>query len=369
MIRFIVLLFLVSIASNIHASTPLSELLPELAAKAIATGNSAYVYDVDLGNKQQGASGMWSTWITDFNTGATNPISTVFSYGGDMEYYPDDTKNPYQTYLDMPEQNAALTYRRANQVHQVELVIDGREDGGETWSPDFSKLSTAEIHHWADNTAALYCSYPFVDGVQIDLEPFKPPYRNGTLEFYRRLSQNLRSYDNNCVNPDHPFGRSISAFMFAVDATAEVFDALGPNGYVVVSGYDLGNNPAGVPNTPQTYGQLLQQAVATIKANAGTVGNFAIAIPAAASAHEFTAFTKADGTVIKGYPMYSATEPCYIKEAIAAIASVKGTKNYVGTTLWGFASFMAYPPHSQNLFTPSMPFSQPGAEAYLKQSL
>eukprot|EP01121_Diplochlamys_sp_Union-15-3_P018688 TRINITY_DN6863_c0_g1_i1.p1 TRINITY_DN6863_c0_g1~~TRINITY_DN6863_c0_g1_i1.p1 ORF type:complete len:367 (-),score=81.85 TRINITY_DN6863_c0_g1_i1:45-1145(-) len=351
--------------------TAIRELPPHIAAKALPQGNAAYVYDVSFGTSQVGATAMWASWIENYNNGALNnsSISIVYAYGGDMEYYPDDSKNPYQTYFDVPQQKAALDYLAVKGVENVVLVIDGREDGGQSWSPDFSKLTTTQIHQWADTTAALYCSYSFVGGIQVDLEPFKSPYRNGTLEFYRRLSSNLRSYDKNCVNPDRPYGRSVSAFMFASAATPDVFDALGPNGFVVVSGYDLGGNPAGVPNTPNQYSQLLQAEINTITKNAGTTGKFSIAIPGAASTHEFTEYVQESGKVTAGYPMYSSNSPSYVPVAISALSTVKNSPNYIGTSIWGFSSFMAYPPHSQNLFFPAIPFEQEGEEAFLQKNL
>ena len=45
--------------------------------------------------------------------------------------------------------------------------------------------------------------------------------------------------------------------MFADAATADVHAALGANGFVTVSGYDLGTAAAGVANSPDEYGALL----------------------------------------------------------------------------------------------------------------
>ena len=45
--------------------------------------------------------------------------------------------------------------------------------------------------------------------------------------------------------------------MFASAATPDVYEALGPNGYVTVSGYDLGSSAAGVANAPTAYNALL----------------------------------------------------------------------------------------------------------------
>ncbi len=93
---------------------------------------------------------------------------------------------------------------------------------------------------------------------------------------------------------------------------------IGPNGFAIISGYDLGTNPPGVPTPPATYGTLLTQSINAIVANAGIkthipsvqitaitciVGKsyyFSLGIPAAASDHEFTNATRTNGDQISG---------------------------------------------------------------------
>jgi hypothetical protein len=84
---------------------------------------------------------------------------------------------------------------------------------------------------------------------QVDLEPFAGTYTQPLLTFITRLSANLRSPERNCVSAVHPSGRSITMFMFAAATTPAVWAALGPNGFVTVSGYDLSAAPAGTPST------------------------------------------------------------------------------------------------------------------------
>ena len=326
------------------------------------SGAAAWVYDV-----AGGEPAMWSDDIAAFNqlAGArAHNISTVFSYGGDMEYYKADP-NPFQTYFPPENQAAALAYKRTDGVNSVVLVIDGRMDGGEDYSPDLSKLTPAQVEQWADETADLYCSFPVVDGIQLDLEPFAPPYAAHFLVFLARLSANLRSGERNCVSPEHPAGRSITTFMFAESVTPAVWQALGPSGYLTVSGYDLSSAPAGTPDAPASYAAKLDASLAFVATSArANNGSFVVGIPAAASAHEFETFTYENGTVVVGAPQIE-----YAKAALSSLGKISGAQGYLGPALWGFASEMAYPPHSHNVFAPGNPFVDTGEEAFLAGSL
>jgi len=231
---------------------------------------------------------MWAEWIETFNNGTGSDIKTVYAYGGDMEYYPEDIKNPTQTYLSAASIQEIQKYRQVPGVEQVIAVVDGRQDGTQDWAPDLSKLTKWEVDLWAARTAWLYCSYPEIDGLQIDLEPAGGKYQPNLVVFLAGLGRRLADDTANCKTPSHPNGRSLGVFMFPADVTPEVYAALGPNGYVVASGYDLGPNPAGDPNTPSAYQGLLTTALQTmISAASKAGGSFVVGIPASASAHEF----------------------------------------------------------------------------------
>ena len=92
-------------------------------------GNAAWVYDV-----KGGAVAMWADQIGDFNSACKDcaVINTVFSYGGDMEWYPD-LNPPGQTYFAQQSQEAASTYGGLRGIEHVVAVVDGRMDGGQTW--------------------------------------------------------------------------------------------------------------------------------------------------------------------------------------------------------------------------------------------
>lgn len=311
---------------------------------------------------------MWASDIDAFNTGNTkHPFNTVIMYGGDMEYYPD-LNPPFQTYP--PNLAAIEKYRQVTGVTHIHAIVDGRMDGGEDYSPDLSKLSVSAVQQWADVTAAVYCSYD-IDGISIDLEPYRAPYKANLLVFLARLGYNVLNAGLGCVNSKHPNGRYLSMFVFAEDATTELYNALGANGFVFISGYDLSNSPAGTPTAPSVYGKQLLQSITTTMKNAANNDSFAIAIPGAASTHEFEKYVPQNGSPVMGYPMYNSKNDSYLTAAFQAFqqSGVYNHPGYLGRSIWGFSSFMAYPPHSDNLFYPSTPFVNADEVQFLKNNL
>eukprot|EP00164_Ancoracysta_twista_P006035 GFYU01008324.1.p1 GENE.GFYU01008324.1~~GFYU01008324.1.p1 ORF type:complete len:413 (-),score=132.26 GFYU01008324.1:32-1120(-) len=343
-------------------------MVPDYVAKTtLPRGNAVWTYDV-----VDGQPAMWSPQIQKFNEGAAKnaAFNIVYSYGGDMEYYPD-LANPFQTYFDAQNQDAAEIYGSTEGVNTVIAVVDGRMNGGQSWSPDLSKLNTTAVKEWASNTASLYCSFETVAGLQIDLEPYEAPYASHLTLFLSELSVLLRSKSNNCVSNKFPAGRSLSAFMLVDALNDDVLTALGPNGYALISGYDLSTAPPGTPSTPQQYRSALDSVIQQALQKVGKHGSFSLGIPAAASTHEFTTYTPASGDTITGHPMYDSSESNYLTEAIEAIraANLANNKQFLGISVWGMSSVMAYPPHSFNKFEPSNPFVQAGELAYLQQNL
>lgn len=273
---------------------------------------------------------------------------------------------PGQTYFPADSQAAALAYAATPGVNYVSVVIDGRMDGGEPYSPDLSRLSHAQLLAWASDTAALYCSVDAVDGIQLDLEPFEGKYKAPFLVFLGALAANLRSVERNCVSATHPHGRSITTFVFAGSISAEMWAALGPNGYVTVSGYDLSDAPAGTPSTVAQYARALNASLVAVAASANAHnGSYYVGVPGAASAHEFETFTFANGTVVRGAPQLE-----FVQAALEALGAHAVTSpGFLGPALWGFAPVMDFPPHSRNLFAPNTPFVSAGEEAFLEANL
>jgi len=90
------------------------------------------------------------------------------------------------------------------------------------------------------------------------------------------------------VSEKHPSGRAISLFAYptALQGTG-LAQALGPNGYIVVSGYDLYTPDMGdksMFNTPQQYATKLQKEVDAIQATCSSLGvPFSLAVPISGS--------------------------------------------------------------------------------------
>jgi len=289
-----------------------------------------------------------------------------------MEYYPGSPE-PYQTYFPQENQVAAQLYSTTPGVKSVILVIDGRMDGGEDWSPNLSRLTEFQVRLWANVTALLYCQYPMVSGIQVDLEPFVPPYAANTLIFVSQLAMNLNSRDYGCVNSQYPQGRSVSMFV-GEEALSNpaLWQAVSPNGFIIVSGYDLSNSSAGTVITPAQYGAALTDVIkSSLSASTKYNGQFSLGIPGAASTHEFTNYTRANGSFTQGYPMYSSTADNYLVrvQAAASATNLRQAPSFLGMSLWGFSAVMAYPPHSSNTFTPSNPFAQTGEFEWLQKNL
>ena len=320
-------------------------------------GAAAWAYDM-----KGGAVAEWAADIGAFNGKSRAPINVVFSYGGDMEYYKNQ-KNPFKTYLTSESLAAAAAYNGTVGVSYVVLVIDGQMDGGQSYSPDLSKLTNAELKEWANVTASVYCSADIVDGIQLDLEPFSPPYAAPFLVFLAQLSANLRSPERNCVNSRHPGGRSITTFMLGGAVTPAVWQALGPNGFLTVSGYDLSHAPAGVPSTVEYFRTQLAASLADVVASAAAHnGSFFVGVPAAASAHEFESVLLPNGTTVQGHPQIE-----YISAALKELAAgAEGKRGYLGPALWAFSPQIDV---GGRMFHPSNPFTDAGEEAYLAANL
>lgn len=322
-------------------------------------GNAAWVYDM-----KSGETGMWADELKSYNSEAKSgaQINTVFSYGGDMEWY----SPAGQVYFDQSAQSAAQKYQADGNKPYIVAVVDGRMDGTQSYSPDLSKRTEAEVLAWADDTAALYCSFPIVSGLQVDLEPVKDPYTTHLILFIKQLSSNLRSRERNCVSAAHPNGRSISVFGFAEAATTEMWTALGPNGYFMMSGYDLSSAPAGTPSPVDAYFTAYAAAIQKMVSSAEAAkGKFMIGIPASASAHEFETYTTEKGVVTKG----AESQLLYTQAAVEKSQSLCSNPQFLGLALWGFTSAASYPPHTHNLFTPGHPFANDDVRTYLAKNL
>merc|ERR1711957_1067111 len=160
-------------------------------------------------------------------------ITQVYSYGGDVEFWPN--KNNEQacwapadmancnatTYYDKNNQAAAAVYAGVSGVESITALLDARMDG---WNmitdynnydacdfgdfyPNLNTLTQPQIEHLAQYTAELYCHDDNLGGIQVDLEPYQDPYKESLEAFVTALATNMKddSGTNGCKDAAHPF--------------------------------------------------------------------------------------------------------------------------------------------------------------------
>ena len=142
-------------------------------------------------------------------------------------------------------------------------------------------ISVSSFVALGEQIANFACRSPYVDGVQFDLEPYNKTYADKVNIALAELSRMLEE----CSSSAHPEGRSVSIFVFAdaLNPKTGLLEALGKNGYAVVSmydleatSYDLGSKPHG-PNTLEEC--VPHRVAAAFRARARADGaSFALAI-------------------------------------------------------------------------------------------
>ena len=364
--------------------TSLASSSTSMPPKGIATWAYDAQYPQGPTGQPDNKAGLWEPRISNYNyltKTVKNRISIIFSYGGDMEMYCEGSGDSQpQTlcnqsnmfvYYNSPGkpgtgdngQQSSQAYATTYGVNAVMPIVDGRLDG--QYLSAFNKLTKKQSQTYANELAQLYCSDDTIDGVQIDLEPLNPN-KKAQLNFYQQVAKDFTTNAYQCKDSKHPSGRYFSVFGFASAATPKMWKTLGKNGFFVDSGYDLSKKPAGTLQSPQQYGKKLYAELTQMKRSADSNhGYYMIGLPAAASTHEFERYVKSNGAVIdEGYQQLD-----YIKQAIAVIKKLKIPQDpyFLGISLWGWSEYMAYPPHSNNLFYPNIP--EPETLNYLRKNL
>jgi hypothetical protein len=353
-------------AENIFAAPPPS-------SKAIPPRGNVGVWIYD--HPQSCPEAQFADVIKAFNSEAQAPINHVVLYGSDVELYDGlkcctpagDTKKVGRSMTDSMgrrlDQYAAVTDDAV-----LTFIIDGRMDGTEDWSPDLSRLSAEEVLEWSRWIAQWVCAYERIDGVQLDLEPIgtQYPWDFNFRLLARELGQLFASRDYGCVSPRRPDGVALSTFALATAVDVELMQLLGPNGYVVVSGYDLGEGGAGTPNPPEVYEANLRTNLQSIKATAAESGvPYMVGIPAAASTHEFETFLM-NGILIRS----GHSQKEYVERALSALQDIcHDDPNYLGPMLWTLTYTNVYPPHSNNEMRPQNAYANEDVWATLKTGL
>tara|TARA_B110000091_G_scaffold210833_2_gene254389 strand:- start:613 stop:2388 length:1776 start_codon:yes stop_codon:yes gene_type:complete len=277
-------------------------------------------------------------------------------------------------------------------VEHITLVFDGRMDLCVEYdqynmsnrvefpcqyAPNLINISSNALDTLAAEVATVACNNPFVSGVQIDLEPLAFPWRSSTIDAIGKMATALKSQE--CRDATHPHGRYISTFTFAESVTPGLLTALGTNGVLAISGYDLyADNIDTRFNTPTEYGAKLQTQIEKVIKITGGVGDDAtcvvpwvLGLPIAASAHEYKQYipnpehcgpacTPYDNGADMTEYMIAAFQ--YVRTRPDIFALNASTSCFRGFTFWKFDPVTEpktgggdYPPHSGNTWRPLGP--------------
>ena len=389
------------------------------AAEPFKYGNAAYTYgplhctsstcDVVPSCNRAG----WAPQIAEYNKDADegSEINIVYSYGGDIEFWagkstPEGCWTPasmdrqtcnVSIYYDSNNQKAAHVYKQQEKVTSIVSLIDSRMDGWEqiatyndydgckfgNFYPDLRNLTDAGIVRLANDTAHLYCNCETcddLDGLQVDLEPYRDPYKTSLNKYVKQVATNLRDETGefNCKNDKHPKGRTVSYFTFAHDQSLEfTTDVLGANGYYVFSGYDLDPKPEDggfMYNSPAEFESRLRKEVTYMRPVLGKTGHFTVGLPIGASCHEYEQYVPMHGkgcgpactpltnnaTMLQYVEawMKVLTDPAVTKATNGLFClSEEHETQFLGTSLWSFSYQMTYPPMKwfDNEFLPGTP--------------
>jgi len=288
---------------------------------------------------------------------------------------------------------AAEVYRKTPGVKSTVALIDSRMDGWEQiktyddfdgckfgdFYPNLVNLTDAGIDRLARETAELYCKQEIVDGVQVDLEPYKDPYKTNLEKYVTGVGHYFldEAKETGCRNDNHPSGRTVAYFTFAHNHKPSFTQSLGPNGYYVFSGYDLFPKEADggfMYNNASEFADRLKTEIPYIRPVIGTTGHFTLALPIGASCHEYEQYRP-----MKGKGCGPACEPLdshvtmdqYVQAAFDVLldpATTKATNGlfcmseskksqFLGISWWSYSYQMTYPPMKwfDNEFLPGQP--------------
>ncbi len=347
--------------------------VPALAKTAIQPPG-AFLYDAvypDGPNSKQNADpGHWISHLLNFNNQATNTaqIKRLYPYGGSIEMY---CSSPLDCVFSGPQQNVYIyyrapasgqasvaTYRASFPNAKIFANIDGN-----TNSDLLKPLTYAAIGRATANALAnTICSDPNVDGVIYDLEPFNNSSA-GQMALFKQTAARFAA--SKCIDSKHPTGRSFGVFLNPNKITnwSGMAASLGKNGFLVVSGYDLGDTTT--PPSPisvAAYKSALKNMIANMDSKSTQYKiAYTVAIPAAASFSEFTQFGYYD---VSNPPTYfrldtnyepAITQLGYTQAAIDVISSTSKSAYYLGTDYWGWGQYKSPNPAAGQLLMPNIP--------------
>merc|ERR1711998_183213 len=217
---------------------------------------------------------------------------------------------------------------------------------------------------------------PNLGGIQVDLEPYQDPYKASLEAFVTALAGEMRDTDgaNGCKTDKHPAGRTTSYFTFAHRMAKNFYnDTLGENGIYVFSGYDL--KPKSLDfeyNNVTEFGINLEEELGFFADAIGPNGKFTLALPIAASCHEYEQYIPMHGDGCgPACQLYDAnkdqgiTMDQYVQKAIDIVTDskwgdlfkLKEGGQFIGLSFWTWTYDMTYPPMKwfNNVSLPATP--------------
>ena len=368
--------------------------------------NAAWVYDPPArhGGHKATVPGYFASSIVQYNERAKrgSRIGELYVYGGDMEMYcPDhedsgcsaqnfyvfyssaaqhgtrdsgsghnDKNESVQAYTHIFHQDTSGNGSRLDIVPIIDGVISGRGA-----LHGFDNLSQAQSDAFADKVARQICADSAVDGVQFDLEPFGVSRKAGQYYFYKRIGRDFASRKMGCVDEGHPKGRFFSIFTVAnrirpntagAKHVRQIMHTAG-NGYLIDALYDLEGTPPGHRTPVAAYRRLVMREVRHMRDWASLIDvKYQFGVPAAASAHEFSACAGVRCQKTQKGERGSDMQLRYVKTAIAAIDEnhCVDAPGYLGVALWAWSAGL---PYKGMHFSPTKPSTK--VQQYLAKGL
>merc|ERR1711865_1247414 len=292
----------------------------------------------------------WAEPIGAFNDDTSisdAKITQIYSYGGDVEFWPNkDNEQACWAPADMANCNATTYY-------------------------DNNNKAAAAVY-----AAELYCHDDNLGGIQVDLEPYQDPHKESLEAFVTALATNMKddSGANGCKDAAHPFGRTTSYFTFAHRMRPTFYnESMEPNGIYVFSGYDLKpKNLAFEYNNVSEFAANFEEELTFIPQAIGPNGKFTIALPISASCHEYEQYIPMhgdgcgpacqiyDANADLGIEMYMyvqawmdiLTDPKW-----GDLFKIKEGGQFIGLSFWVWTYDMTSPPMKwfNNVFLPPTP--------------
>lgn len=292
----------------------------------------------------------------------------------------------YTSYYDPNNRKAADIYSKSTGVKQIVALLDSRLDGWEMikqynnndacnfgdFYPNLNNLTKPQMTILAKQTAQLYCKDDNLGGIQIDLEPYQDPYKQSLETFITAMSTEMKDDTgaNGCKDAVHPGGRTTSYFTFAHRTRDDFYETvMNDNGYFVFSAYDLRpKNLAFEYNNVSEFKANMEWDIPEIKRAIGTKGKFTMAVPIAASCHEYEHYVPMHGngcgpacqpwnSGVMMHDYVQAMVDVVVDKKWGDLFKLKEGGQFLGLSFWVWTYDMTYPPMKwfNNLFLPATP--------------